>query len=137
MTLLLLVAGCISPSTFRLVAAILIMANMAWVADLAIFSVVAAWLMRSASSVNLHSLLEEDPSHTVSHSNYQEDESTLRQSHGQHSLGCRSRDFQRGCRLAHAFSFIGQFALIARGRPVTHGLAFKLPGGRVYASRIP
>ena len=56
---------------------------------------------------------------------------------GQHGLGCRSRNFQRGCRLAHAFSFIGQFALIARGRPVTHCLAFELPGGRVYASRIP
>ena len=93
--------------------------------------------MRSASSVNLHSLLQEDPSHTVSHSNYQEDESTLRESHGQHGLGCRSRNFQRGCRLAHAFSFIGQFALIARGRHVTHCLAFELPGGRVYASRIP
>ena len=65
MTLLLLVAGCVSPSTFRLIVAILIVVNMAWVADLAIFSVVAAWLMRSdscsASSVNLHSLLEEDP----------------------------------------------------------------------------
>ena len=80
MTLLLLVAGCVSPSTFRLIVAILTVVNMAWVADLAIFSEVAAWLMRSVSSVNLHSLLEEDPSHTVSLSNYQEDESTLRES---------------------------------------------------------
>ena len=38
---------------------------------------------------------------------------------GQHGLVCRSRNFQRGCCLAHAFSFTGQFALIARGRPVT------------------
>ena len=42
MTLLLLVAGCVSLSTFRLIVAILTVVNMAWVADLAIFSVVAA-----------------------------------------------------------------------------------------------
>ena len=39
---------------------------------------VAAWLIRSASSIGSHSLLEEEPSHTVSLPNYQEDVSMLR-----------------------------------------------------------
>ena len=56
-------AGCVSPSTFRMIVAISTMINMIWVANLAIFSgrFVAAWLMRSASSISMHSLLEEEP----------------------------------------------------------------------------
>ena len=54
---------------------------------------VAAWLMSSASSISSHLLLEEEPSHTVSLTNYQEDVSMLRES--LENLG-RSRGGPRG-----------------------------------------
>ena len=80
MMLMLLVAGWISPSTFYVITAILTMINMTWVANLAIFSGVGAWRMRSASSINWHSLLEQDPvTHFVVLPNYQEDEAMLRE----------------------------------------------------------
>merc|ERR1712136_553714 len=67
-------------STFYVITAILTMINMTWVANLAIFSGVGAWRMRSASSINWHSLLEEDPvTHFVVLPNYQEDEAMLRE----------------------------------------------------------
>ena len=62
MTLMLLVAGCVSPSTFRVFVAILTMVNTTWVANLAIFSGVALPL---GSSIISHSLLEKNR-HTLS-----------------------------------------------------------------------
>ena len=63
--LMLLVAGCVSPSTFYAIAAIFTMINMTWVANLAIFSVVGAWRMPCASSINWHSFLGVGPRRTL------------------------------------------------------------------------
>ena len=74
-------AGCVSPSTFRVIVAIDYGQH-----DLGCKSrnfqrrFVGAWLMRSASSISLHSSLEEEPvTHFVALPNLQEDEGMLRE----------------------------------------------------------
>ena len=60
---MLIVTGCVSPST------------LSWVANFAVYSVVGAWRMPSASSVNRHTHLDEGSvTHSVVLQNYQEDE---------------------------------------------------------------
>ena len=84
-------------------------------------------------SLSVHGLLPKAVSHASGYSPLGDDAQAARRrlcltkhvprdcchlDYGQHDLGCTSRNFQRAsrCRLAHSFSFVDQFALIARGR---------------------
>ena len=60
MMLVLLVNGCVSPSTFYVITNIFTVITMIWVADLGVFSGVGAGPRNSASSVNWYQFLEED-----------------------------------------------------------------------------
>ena len=78
--LILLVICCVSPSTFHMVTAIFTMVNMTWVGILVVFRGVGAWRLHSASSINWHSFLEEEPvTHFVVLPNFQEDEAMFRE----------------------------------------------------------
>ena len=78
--LILLVICCVSPSTFHVIAAVCTMVNMTWVGTLVVFRGVGAWRLRSASSINRHSFLEEEPvTHFVVLPNFQKDEATFRE----------------------------------------------------------